>query len=108
MYNGRLRVWYKGYELELYTIGELAKAVKRSVETIRLWEKEKLIPKPMWKARNKVRLYHPKEVAAMQRVLKKQGKYAHKDELKEAIWAELVDVRKEILAEISSEIPTNV
>lgn len=40
---------YKGVEVRVFTIGEAAKAVNRSTQTIRQWEKDKLIPRPVFK-----------------------------------------------------------
>lgn len=97
-----MRVWVNGKEQELYTIGHVAKLLKRSVETLRAWERDQTIPKPMFKFRNNVRLYHPKEVEVMKGVLKKQGKYAYKDELRKAMWEKLATVRKEIIEQSKS------
>lgn len=97
MYKASVKVWVQGEETELYTIGHVAKLLKRSVETLRAWERDKTIPRPMYKWRNGVRLYHPLEVEVMKKVIKKQGKYAKKDALRTAMWAELAVVRKEIL-----------
>lgn len=104
MYKPTVKVWVKGQELELYTIGHTAKLLKRSVETVRAWERDKIIPRPLFKYKNNVRLYHPKEVEVMRKVIRKYGKSARKDELQKTMWAALTDVRKEILGEPQSEI----
>lgn len=96
MYKGVMRVFVDGQELELYTIGHTAKILKKSVETLRAWERQKIIPTPMYKNKM-VRLYHPREVEAMRKVLKKLGKYARKKTVQEEMYAALREVRREIL-----------
>lgn len=91
-----MTVYVDGVELELYTIGYTAKLLKRSVETLRAWERQKIIPRPMYKNKN-VRLYHPEEVEAMKKVLKRLGKYSKKDVIQREIWAALREVRLELL-----------
>lgn len=91
-----MRVFVDGNEVELYTIGHTAKILRRSVETIRAWERQKIIPSPMYKNKN-VRLYHPIEVQAMKKVLRKLGKHAKKTEVKKEMWAALRVARREIL-----------
>lgn len=91
-----MRVVVDGVEVELYTIGYTAKLLKKSVETVRAWERAKIIPKPMYKT-GKVRLYHPKEVEAMKKALRKSGKGARRDELQKQMYAELRIARQEIL-----------
>jgi DNA-binding transcriptional MerR regulator len=98
MYKETIKVYVDGQELELYTIGKLAQLLKRSVETVRAWERSQTIPRPMYRYKNNVRLYHPLEVQVMKQVLKKLGKYAKREELKEAMWYSLSAVRKEILS----------
>lgn len=97
MYKDTIKVYVEGQELELYTIGKLAKLLKRSVETIRAWERSQTIPRPMYRYKNNVRLYHPLEVEVMRQVLRRLGKYAKRDELKAAMWHDLGAIRKEIL-----------
>ena len=96
MYKKTMKVFVNGQEVELYTIGYTAKLLKKSVETIRAWERQKIIPKPMYKNKN-VRLYHPKEVEAMRKVLRKLGKYARKDVVQKEMYAALREARQEIL-----------
>lgn len=98
MYKPVMKVTINGAEIELYTIGETAKRLKRSVETIRAWERQKIIPKPMYKNKN-VRLYHPLEVEAMKKVLRKLGKGAKKVDLQREMWTALAETRKEILGQ---------
>lgn len=96
MYKQTMRVYVDGKELELYTIGYTAKILKKSVETIRAWERQQVIPRPMYKNKN-VRLYHPLEVETMRKVLKKLGKYARKDKVQKEMWTALRETRQEIL-----------
>ena len=91
-----MNVVVEGQELKLYTIGYTAKILKKSVETLRAWEREKVIPRPMY-VRKRVRLYHPKEVETMKVVLRKCGKKASKADIKKAMWAALSQTRREIL-----------
>lgn len=83
-------------EFELYTIGKVADMIGKSVETIRAWERHKVIPKPLFKSK-KVRLYHPEEALAMRKVVKKLGKGAKKKDLQDEMWKALAPIRKEIL-----------
>lgn len=86
-------------EIELYTIGHTAKLLKKSVETLRAWERQKVIPPPLFKNKN-VRLYHPKEVEVMRKVLRKCGNYAKKPLVQKEMWPALVSARKELLQEL--------
>lgn len=94
-YKGVMKVVADGTEMELYTIGHTAKILRKSVETIRAWERQKIIPRPMYKS-GKVRLYHPIEVEAMRKVLRKLGRYAKKDKVQKEMWAALKAARYEI------------
>lgn len=97
MYKDKLTVWVYGKETELYTIGYVARLLKRSVETVRAWERQGVIPKPMFKHRNNVRLYHPDEVVAMKKVLKKMGPKANRVEMQKLMYEALSEVRTEII-----------
>lgn len=90
-----MRVIVRGQEIEVYTIGETARLLKKSVETIRAWEREQIIPKPLYK-KGKVRLYHPHEVDAMKKVLRKVGKHCRKETLQKEIWKAVKQARDEI------------
>lgn len=95
MYKPVIRVIVNNRELELWTISTLARYLDRSVETIRYWERMKIIPPPMYKNKN-VRLYHPKEAETMKKVVKKLGKYAKKEALQQEMWEALAACRREI------------
>lgn len=95
MYKGSMRVVVNNEEIELYTIGHVAKILRKSVETIRAWERQKVIPRAMFKSKN-VRLYHPDEVEAMRKVIRKLGRYAKKELVQKEMWAALKEVRMEI------------
>ena len=95
MYKKSIKVIVQGHEMELYTIGHTAKLLNRSVETLRAWERNLIIPKPMFRYKHSVRLYHPKEVAAMKSVLRKRK--LKKEQLREQMWEILQITRKEIL-----------
>lgn len=97
MYKETMIVWVNGQEMELYTIGKAAKLLKRSVETVRGWERKKIIPRPMFKHKNNVRLYHPLEVEALKKALKKLGKNPKRAEMQTLFWEVLQEARKEIL-----------
>lgn len=98
MYKGINKVYVKGQgELELFTIGHTAKLLKRSVETIRAWERQKIIPRPMYLKGKNVRLYHPKEVEAMKKALRKLKKNAKKQEIQVVMWACIREARMEII-----------
>lgn len=83
--------------MELITIGEVARALKRSVETIRAWERNGVIPRALFRGANGLRLYHPAEVECMKKILRKIGRYAKQDELKSIMWLEIIRTRKEFL-----------
>lgn len=96
IYKKVMRVYVKDQgEIDLYTIGHTANLLKRSVETIRAWEREKIIPRPMY-IRKGVRLYHPKEVEAMKKALRKVGKRAKKKDIQVAMYTALREARQEI------------
>lgn len=96
MYKAKMTVFVYNKEMELYTIGEVAKIIGKSVETVRAWEREKIIPKPLFKT-GSVRLYHPEEAKTMKKVLKKLGKRPKKELIQQEMWKKLAPVRKEIL-----------
>lgn len=96
MYKAIMTVVVNGKQLQLYTIGKVAEITGKSVETIRAWERQKVIPTPLFKSKA-VRLYHPREAETMQAVLKKLGKGAKKAKIQEEMWTALKPIRKEIL-----------
>lgn len=101
MYKNSLVTYVNGYELELYTIGYTAKLLRISTETIRAWERSHIMPRPMFTYKNGVRLYHPKEVQAIAKVLRKKhfrGTYKKQEKLKQELWKALSEARQEILA----------
>lgn len=55
---------YKGVEVRVLRIGEVAKLCERSSQTIRQWEIDKLIPKPVFKDTTH-RLYTEKQAALL-------------------------------------------
>lgn len=91
-----MRVFVDGKEMELYTIGHTAKILKKSVETIRSWERKKIIPKPMYKTK-KVRLYHPLEIEAMRKAIRKAGKNPRMEDIQREMWKYIREARQEIL-----------
>lgn len=97
MYKAKMVVHVYGKEMELYTIGEVSKVIGKSVETVRAWEREKIIPRPLFRT-GKVRLYHPDEAKTMKKVLKKLGRRPKKELIQKEMWKQLAPVRKEILA----------
>jgi DNA-binding transcriptional MerR regulator len=106
MYKPKMTVSVRGYEIEMYTIGYTARLLRISTETIRAWERDGICPKPMFTYKNGVRLYHPLEVEAIAKVLRKKhfrGTYAKKEKLKLNLWAELGSARKEILARLDND-----
>lgn len=97
MYKESMKVFVEGQgEIELYTIGYLAKNLKKSVETIRAWERQRVIPRPMYE-RKGVRLYHTKEIETMKKVLRKLGKQPKKKDIQKAMWSALKETRLEII-----------
>lgn len=102
MYKSTMKVHIKGQgDIELYTIGYTAKLLKKSVETLRAWERQRIIPRPMYykgsSEKGGVRLYHPKEVETMRKVLRKLGKQPKKENIQREMWAALKETRLEII-----------
>lgn len=95
MYRAKMNVIVNGKRVELYTIGYVAKQLKKSVETLRAWERQKIMPKPMYKHKQ-VRLYHELEIKALKKAIRKAGKHARKEALQKEIWKEIKAARAEI------------
>lgn len=95
MYRAKMTFLVNGKSTDLYTIGHVAKQLKKSVETLRAWERQKIMPKPMFMHKS-VRLYHELEIKALKKAIKKAGKYARKEALQKEIWKELKKARTEI------------
>lgn len=100
MYKSSMKVTVRGYELELYTISFVAQKLRISPETLRAWERSHIMPKAMFTYKNGVRLYHPLEVQAIAKVLRKKhfrGTYKKQEKLKHELWKALAEARQEIL-----------
>lgn len=95
MYRSKMNVLVNGRRVELYTIGYVAKQLKKSVETLRAWERQKIMPKPMYKHKQ-VRLYHELEIRALKKAIRKAGKHARKEKLQKEIWKAIKEARTEI------------
>ena len=106
MYRPKMIVNVQGYDLEMFTIRYVATQLRISPETIRSWERNGIMPKAMFTYKNGVRLYHPLEVEAIAKVLRKKhfrGTYAKQEKLKQHLWKELGLARKEILASLQPD-----
>lgn len=74
-----LRFKVRGVEMELFTIGQLGRALgDRSPNTLRAWEKEGIIPKspyvkPSTDPRGRRRLYSRDMVEGMMRIAREEG-----------------------------------
>jgi hypothetical protein len=80
-----------GVELEMFTIGELAKRLDRQRQTLRKWEKQGIIPQAIYRSGADRRLYTKNQIEAIVNcVMKyeiKQGQpipLEFKEEVKEA------------------------
>lgn len=67
-----------GHDVEFFTIGQLAMALNRKPVTIRVWERDGVIPKAMFRmpskdARGKHRLYTRKQVEGMIQIAREEG-----------------------------------
>ena len=104
MYKPRMKVVVNGFELELWTISAVATKLRISPETLRSWERMHIMPKAMFTYKNGVRLYHPLEVEAITKVLRKKhfrGTFKKQEKLKTELWKELGAARQQILRETS-------
>ena len=54
-----------GVELELYTLGELARRVDRQTQTLRTWENLGIIPQAIYRSGSKRRLYSENQIQAI-------------------------------------------
>lgn len=52
-----------GVEFDLYPISALAFSAGRSPTTLRMWEKDKILPKATFRTKSNKRLYHPLQIA---------------------------------------------
>lgn len=73
-----VRIHGKSEEVLLFSIQVLSVSVRRSVQTIRLWEKEGVIPKTPFRI-NSHRAYTEKMIEAVQKVLDGGAKSASSD-----------------------------
>jgi DNA-binding transcriptional MerR regulator len=63
-----------GTMTKLFTVGALAHAIGKSVQTVRLWEKQDIIPETELRSPKGDRLYTAEQVEMIYGLLKKQGK----------------------------------
>jgi DNA-binding transcriptional regulator YiaG len=64
----------KPYQVTVFTVGALAAALGVSVQAVRLWERQGVIPKTPLRSGKGDRLYTVEQLEMMQELLKKQGK----------------------------------
>ena len=60
--------------VKLFTIGALARSIGRSVQAVRLWERQKLLPEPTMRNEKGDRLYTAEDVETVRQVMEAQGK----------------------------------
>ena len=68
----------RGTDVELFTVGQLAKALNRRPVTIRLWERQGIIPRSTYQRnsedpRGRRRLYSREQVEGMVQIAKEEG-----------------------------------
>lgn len=78
-------------EIRTFSIGALARALGRSVQAIRIWERKKLIPRPSLTNAKGDRLYTADDVANIHNILTELGKLGDERERPEPrqLWAEI-------------------
>lgn len=60
--------------IKMFTIGAVAKAIGRGISTVRVWEREGLLPKTSYRSDKGDRLYTLDAVTEMRRVLRSMGR----------------------------------
>lgn len=68
----------RGTEIELFPVGALAKALNRAAVTMRMWEREQLIPKATFRLANKNnvggrRYYTRPQIEGIRRIAEEEG-----------------------------------
>lgn len=63
-----------GVVIPMFTIGAIARVLGRSISTLRVWEKNGLLPETPYRANNGARLYTVETIEHMHAVLAKEGK----------------------------------
>ena len=64
---------WKGTLVKLFTTGELGAYIDKSPLTIRLWERNGILPKPLFTTKRKVRLYTENQVLGIKRLVVELG-----------------------------------
>ena len=92
------QVTLAGVEFTMYSIRFLAKSIRRSAWTLRRWERQQIIPKPVLKVGNDMRWYTPEEVDAYTAVFDtedlRQGKSFDSTQFTARLFAEVAVVKK--------------
>ena len=86
--------------LRVYSIGHLAMALDRSAATIRRWQRNKVIPRPIIATRDGARWYLKEEIVVYSRLVKtydvRTGLSIEKTGFKEAIFTEIDILKKRV------------
>lgn len=61
-----------GEKVKLYYVGKLADAINRTSQTIRLWENKDIIPKAIFKSKDR-RLYSKEQIETIVKVVEETG-----------------------------------
>jgi DNA-binding transcriptional MerR regulator len=71
-----------GVKTPMYTIGALARAIGRGISTVRVWEREGILPPTPHRSPKGDRLYSVEAVAEIRKVLKKEGRIENPGQLR--------------------------
>jgi len=80
-----------GVKTPMYTIGALARAIGRGISTVRVWEREGILPPTVHRSPKGDRLYSVETVAEIRKILKKEGRIDHPSQLRRKKRPESVD-----------------
>lgn len=96
---------YQGANLHLYSVGWLSYLSKLAVVTIRLWERQKLLPKPFFKLADGNRWYTAAELSEYTKAI--QGYYQEGRD-KQKLRAELGAISARLRTDYKSLTPANL
>ena len=109
------RVDYGGRSIKLYTIGWMAYSFQRHPETVKLWEKQGILPLPLLSVKTKWRYYTADEIQAYTSVFLASGIQSGVPADKQSIIGQFQRARKALRAKfqdrpktLTAELPNEV